>query len=249
MAVTIVVPICRRTLERDLIDETARISYAGAEFRRRRNDARSRTDAALREFGGLLWRRTRRTYRDRAACRGSRSAFARARYALRGLRRGMDLRRHRGAFAGYRDGQTRRFSMFHALLLRIVPWNGPEEWCLSIAREDGDAGFTSWRLYTEVRQRNDLFQDGPRAGGWITCGCDGRPDRLDSAQTRVISGQHCGCSTFRPAIGALHRRRRTIARRRGIRGGNHLRLWGQRVDSDPGVVGRKMIFDDKPLDL
>src|SRR5215471_14135768 len=149
----------RRILDRQLDDEiAAHLALQEAEFRASGMPAEAARAKALREFGGVT--QTREEYRERRGLSWI-DIFARdIQYALRGLRRNPGFTAAAVLSLAIGIGaNTAIFSMFRALLLRMLPVARPEE-LVSLYRTGGwGRGFTSWPFYLTLRDRHDLFQD------------------------------------------------------------------------------------------
>src|SRR5664279_1806642 len=144
-------------LERELNEEIGiHLAMQEEEFRKRGMDPAAAHAAALREFGGVT--QTREEVRDRRGVPWLESAARDLRYGLRGLRRtpGFTAAAVLSLALGI-GANTAIFSLFHTLMLRLLPVERPHE-LVSLYRTGGWAkGFVSYPLFQEVAKRNDLF--------------------------------------------------------------------------------------------
>src|SRR5436305_11269351 len=146
-----------RRMERELSAEIeAHLSMQEAEFRERGLSPAEAHAAARREFGGVA--QAMEDYRERRGLPWLESFARDARYAVRGLW-------HNPGFAAAAvislalgiGANTAIFSLFHALMLRLLPVERPQE-LVSLYRTGGwGKGFVSYPLYQEIAKRSDLF--------------------------------------------------------------------------------------------
>jgi hypothetical protein len=126
------------------------------EFRRRgMNQAEARA-AARREFGGVAL--AKEAYRDQRGFPRLEIFVKDARYALRGLRRSPGFTAAAVLSLALGIGaNTAIFSLFHTLMLRMLPVAHPEQ-LISINRTGGwGVGTVSEPLYRQIAGRTDLF--------------------------------------------------------------------------------------------
>src|SRR5580704_10802397 len=144
-------------LDRELDEEiAAHLAMQEEEFRQRGMSAAEARAAARREFGGVA--QTAEFYRERRGLPWIETVARDVRDALRGMKRnpGFTLAAVLSLALGI-GANTAIFSMYHALLLRMLPVAHPEE-LVTLYRTGGwGRGFCSYPLYLEVQQRSDLF--------------------------------------------------------------------------------------------
>ncbi|MCX6631889.1 MAG: hypothetical protein NTW28_30135, partial [Candidatus Solibacter sp.] len=112
--------------------------------------------AALREFGGVA--QAKEDYRDRRGVPWLESTARDLRYALRGLRRtpGFTIAAILSLALGI-GANTAIFSLFHTLMLRLLPVARPHE-LVSLYQTGGwIKGPMSYPLFQEIAKRRDLF--------------------------------------------------------------------------------------------
>src|ERR1035441_3859937 len=145
------------SLDQDLDDEiAAHLAMQEEEFRQRGMSAAAARAAARREFGGVA--QTAETYRERRSLPWLDSAAKDLRYALRGLRRNPGFTAAAVLSLALGIGaNTAIFSMYHALLLRMLPVSHPEQLVTLYRTGAWGTGICSYPLYQEIRKRSDLF--------------------------------------------------------------------------------------------
>ena len=146
-----------RRIEQDLRAEIdAHLAMQEAEFRERGMDPATAHTAALREFGGVA--QAMEDYRERRGLPLLEAAARDARYAVRGLRQNPGFTAAAVLSLALGIGaNTAIFSLFHALMLRLLPVARPQE-LLSMYRTGGwGKGFVSYPLHLEIAGRTDLF--------------------------------------------------------------------------------------------
>src|SRR5215831_10967198 len=122
--------------DRELDDEIANhLAMQEEEFRRSGMDANSARLAALRQFGGVT--QTREAYRAQRGLPWLEIAAKDVRFALRGLRRNPGFTAAAVLSLALGIGaNTAIFSLFHALMLRLLPVSRPQE-LVSLYRTGG----------------------------------------------------------------------------------------------------------------
>jgi putative ABC transport system permease protein len=139
------------------------------------------------------------------------------------------------------------FSIVNAVLLRPLPYDEPERIVLVYNRfpaKELDQAPVSGHELIDVRDRNRAFERvaalTPR---YLNLSGDGEPERLVGARASASLFPLLG---VRPALG------RTFSPEEDTFGKNDVvvlsyDLWRQRFGGDPGVIGRKLIFDGQPF--
>src|ERR1017187_8326530 len=144
-------------LERDLNEEIGiHLALQEEEFRRQGMGPAAARAAALREFGGVA--PAKEEHLDRLRVPWLETAVRDLRYGLRGLRRtpGFTLAAVLSLAPGI-GANTAIFSLFHTLMLRLLPVERPQE-LVSLYRTGGwGKGAVSYPLFQEIAKRNDLF--------------------------------------------------------------------------------------------
>jgi predicted permease len=217
------------------------------EFRRRgMNQAEARA-AARREFGGVAL--AKEAYRDQRGFPRLEIFVKDARYALRGLRRSPGFTAAAVLSLALGIGaNTAIFSLFHTLMLRMLPVAHPEQ-LISINRTGGwGVGTVSEPLYRQIAGRTDLFSGviasnrvqkvrfRPRTG-----------DREEYAQREYVSGNYFRVLGVQPVMGRLF-----SAEDNRVPGGHPLAvlsydLWRNHFGADPAALGRTVLVDQQPL--
>src|SRR5580704_16393658 len=142
-------------LDRDLDEEiAAHLAMQEEEFRQRGMTAAQARAAARREFGGVA--QTAEAYREARGLPWIETSVQDLRYALRGLKRNPGFTAAAVLSLALGIGaNTAIFSMYHALLLRMLPVAHPEE-LVTLYRTGGwGTGICSYPLYLEIRKRSD----------------------------------------------------------------------------------------------
>ena len=124
-------------------------------------------------------------------CRGSNRGAVSA-YAARGLARNPGFTAAAVFSLALGIGaNTAVFSMFHSLMLRMLPVARPAELAESDRTGGWGRGFTSYPLYLEIRKRSDLFQGVlARSGVAKVRFRAGASDRLENVQREFASGNY-----------------------------------------------------------
>jgi len=237
-------------LDRDLDDEiAAHLAMQEEEFRQRGMSAPEARAAARREFGGVA--QTAEVYRENRGLPWLDTAAKDIRYAARGLRRNPGFTAAAVLSLALGIGaNTAIFSMYHALLLRMLPVSHPEQ-LVTLYRTGGwGRGFSSYPLYLEIRKRNDLFS---AVFGRSTV--DKAPfraangDRPETAQVELVTGNYFAALGVAPAIGRLF----TDDDNRTPKGHPLAVLsydfWKRRFGGDPAVLGQTVTVDKDRLTI
>ena len=236
----------RGRLDRELSEEIgAHLALQEEEFRRQGMDPVAARAAARRAFGGVA--QTSEAYRDRRGIPWLEIAAKDVRYALRGLRRNPGFTAAAIISLALGIGaNTAIFSLFHALMLRMLPVARPGE-LVALNRTGWGRGYCSYPLYLELVKRRDLFS-GVLARSRVEkvryTPPGGRPQ---FTQREFVSGNYFSVLGVAPALGRLF----TDADNR-VPQGHPLAVltydfWRDRFGSDPGVLGRTLLVDEQPL--
>jgi len=239
----------RRTrLDGELDEEVAvHLQMMEDAFRRRgMNEAEARA-AALREFGGVA--HAKEAYRDQRGFAWIEIFLKDVRYALRGLRRSPGFTAAAVISLALGIGaNTAIFSLFHTLMLRMLPVAHAEQ-LIAIHRTGGwGAGTISEPLYRLIAGRTDLFNGVVAFSGFGKVRFTAHSgDRDEYVQRDFASGNYFQALGIQPAIGRLF----TPADNR-VPGAHPLAvigydLWRNRFGADPGVLGRRIMVDEEPL--
>ena len=237
-----------KRLEGELREEIdAHLAMQEEEFRGRGMDPKAARAAALREFGGVT--QAEEDYRERRGIPWLESTARDVRYGLRGLRRSPGFTAAAVLSLALGIGaNTAIFSLFHALMLRMLPVARPQE-LVSLYQTGGwFEGYSSYPLYQELAQRSDLFNGVIARTGVARVRFCPRPGaREQFAQREFVSGNYFEVLGIAPALGRLFTREddRTP-------GGHPVAVlsydqWRNRYGGDPAVVGAKILVDEQPL--
>ena len=153
----------------------------------------------------MALRRPRRTTATVAAVPGLRAIAQDVRYAVRGLRHSPGFTAAAVLSLALGIGaNTAIFSLFHALMLRLLPVENPQE-LVSLYRTGGwGRGFVSYPLFQEVAKRTDLFTGVVARTGIGKVRFTPRPgDRGEFTQREFVSGNYFHVLGVTPAIGRL----------------------------------------------
>ncbi len=235
-------------LDRELDEEIrTHLAMQEEEFRRAGMSAGAARLAALREFGGVA--RIAETYRERRGLPWLESAARDLRYALRGLRRspGFTLAAVLSLALGI-GANTAVFSLFHTLMLRMLPVADPAG-LVTLYRTGGwGKGFTSYPLYLELRHRKDLFQDVAARNGVYKVRLQATAgDRVEMVSRELVSGTYFALLGVRPLLGRVFTdedNRVPQAHPLAILSYDY---WRNRFSGDPAILGRTLIVDEQPL--
>src|ERR1022692_4773461 len=231
-------------LDRDLEDEiAAHLAMQEEEFRQRGMSAA----AARREFGGVA--QTAEVYRERRSLPWLDSAAKDLRYALRGLRRNPGFTTAAVLSLALGIGaNTAIFSMYHALLLRMLPVSHPEQLVTLYRTGAWGTGICSYPLYQEIRKRSDLFSGVVgRSGIDKAAFRAGNGDRPETVQVEFVTGNYFSTLGVAPTIGRVFRDDDNVTPH-----GHPLALlsydfWKRRFGGDPAVLGQTVTVDKDRL--
>ena len=238
----------RARLDRELREEIeAHLAMQEEAFRRQGMTAEAARLAARREFGGVT--QTIENYRERRGIGWIESSMADLRYAMRGLRRNP-------AFAAAAilslalgiGANTAIFSLYHALMLRLLPVERPQQ-IVSLYRTGGwGLGYASYPLFLEIRKRTDLFDDvAARSGVEKVRFSAGANGRLETAQRELVSGNYFRMLGVAPAIGRVFTdddNRTPHAHPLAVLSYD---FWQRRFGGDTAVLGRTLTVAEQPL--
>jgi len=217
------------------------------EFRRRGMSEAEARAAARREFGGVA--HAKEAYRDQRGFPWLESFAKDVRYALRGLRRSPGFTAAAVVSLALGIGaNTAIFSLFHTLMLRMLPVEHPEQ-LVAIHRTGGwGTGTVSLPLYRQIAGRADLFNGVLATNGVSKVRFVAAPGGLEEfAQREYVSGNYFQVLGIQPVIGRLF-----TGEDNRVPGGHPLAvigydLWRNRFGEDPALVGRNVIVDEQSL--
>ena len=238
----------RRRVERELDDEIAsHLAMQEDEFRLKGMSPAAARAAALREFGGVA--QAKEDYRERRGGAALETFAQDVRYALRGLRRAPGFTAAAVISLALGIGANSAvFSLFHALMLRLLPVHNPQE-LVSLYRTGGwGRGFVSYPLYREVAKRTDLFSGVVGRTGVAKVRFTPRPgSREEFTQREFVTGNYFQVLGVAPVIG------RVFTEDDNRTPGAHpvavlsYDLWNSRYGADPAVLGAKIVVDEQPF--
>jgi predicted permease len=237
----------RRRMDRDLEEEiAAHLALQEQVFRQAGMDPRQAREAALREFGGVT--QTTEIYRERRGIAWLENLAKDLRHSIRGLRRdrGFAAAAVISLALGI-GGNTAVFSLFHALLLRMLPVERPEE-LVTFHRTGAWGSGVSYPFYLEVQKRSDLFQ-GVVARSDIGSAPLVAGERSQPVQREYVSGDYFHMLGVPAALG------RVLAEADNVTPHAHPvavlshDFWMNRFGGDPNVVGRRIVLGDEPLTI
>src|SRR5208283_4509105 len=148
----------RTRLDGELDEEVAlHLQLMEEEYRRGGMSETAARAAARREFGGVA--HTKEAYRDQRGFAWIESFAKDVRYALRGLRRSPGFAAAAVVSLALGIGaNTAIFSLFHALMLRMLPVARPAELVDLYQTGGWIDGHSSYPLYRQIAGRTDLFE-------------------------------------------------------------------------------------------
>jgi predicted permease len=238
----------RRRLDRELDEEiAAHLVLQEEEFRSRGMSPAAARAAARREFGGVA--QAKEDYRDRRGGAGLEAMAQDVRYALRGLRHSPGFTAAAVISIALGIGaNTAVFSLFHALMLRLLPVERPQE-LVSLYRTGGwGKGLVSYPLFEEIAKRRDLFTGVAARTSTGKVRFTPRPgDREEFTQREFVSGNYFQVLGVAPAIGRLFTEddnRTPGAHPVAVLGYD---LWRNRYGGDPAILGGKILVDEQPF--
>ena len=235
-------------MERDLQSEIdSHLAMQEAEFRDRGLSPDAARAAARREFGGVA--QAMEDYRERRGLPWLETLARDARYTLRGLMRNPGFTAAAVLSLALGIGaNTAVFSLFHALMLRMLPVERPAELVTLYKKGGWGIGTSSYPLYEEIAKRADLFSGVAARTSPVKVRFTPRPGaREEYARREFVSGSYFGVLGVQPALGRL------IGRDDDRTPGAHpvavvsYDFWRSRYDSDPAIVGAKIVVGEQPL--
>ncbi|MGO9615182.1 MAG: ABC transporter permease [Bryobacteraceae bacterium] len=203
--------------------------------------------AARREFGGVAL--AKEAYRDQRGFPWIESFAKDVSYALRGLRRSPGFTAAVVISLALGIGaNTAIFSLFHTLMLRMLPVAHPEQ-LVSIRSAGGwRTGNVSLPLYREIAARADLFNGVIATTGARKVAFTPRPGgRGEYTQVEYVSGNYFQVLGIQPVIGRLF-----TGEDNRVPGGHPLvvlsyDVWRTYYGADPAVLGRTVLADGQQL--
>jgi predicted permease len=237
-----------RRLEQDLQDEfDHHLALIEAELRATGMDAPSARAEARRQFGSVA--QTQEVYRERRGVPWIETSLRDIRYGLRGLgrNRGFTAAAVLSLALGI-GANTAVFSLFYALMLRMLPVARPHELVYLFMTGNRSAGYLSSGLYKELAGHKELFAGVVvrNAGGRTSfrTAPEGQPV---AARSESVSANYFEVLGVPPAIGRYFtdEETHTIAPQRPVVLGYD--LWRNRFGADPKVLGRTLYTESKPL--
>ena len=237
-----------RRLERELNQEIeTHLAMQEEEFRRQGMDAAAARAAALRQFGGVA--QTKEDYRERRGVPWVEATARDLRYALRGLRHSPGFTAAAVLSLALGIGaNTAIFSLFHALMLRLLPVSRPQE-LVNLYRTGGwGKGYCSYPLYEGIAARRDLFTGVIGRNAVTKVRFALRPGaRGQFAYREFVTGNYFQVLGVKPALGRLF-----TDGDNSTPGGHPVAvlsydLWRTRYGADPAVLGSTVLVDEQPL--
>ena len=236
-----------RRLDRDLDDEVGfHISMLEDEYRAKGMDPRAARNAARRDFGGAA--QAKEAYRDGRGLPWMETLDKDIRYALRGLRRSPGFTAAAVLSLALGIGaNTAIFSMFHTLMMRMLPVSNPQQLVLMYRTGAWGRGFSSYPLYREIAKRTDLFSGVLARSGIekVRFGSGGQ----ETVWREFVSGNYFSLLGVRPAIGRVFTdddNRTPHAHPLAVL---NYDFWQSRFGGDSGVLGRKLLVDNQSLTI
>ena len=228
-------------LERDLEEEIAsHLAMQEEEFRQRGMSPQAARAAARREFGGVA--QTAELYREHRGLPWLETAVRDVRYALRGLARNPGFTTAAVLSLALGIGaNTAIFSMYHALLLRLLPVAHPEE-LVTLYRTGGwGRGIASYPLYLEIGRRSDLFSGvAGRASVEKVSFRAGDGGLPETAQAELVTGNYFAVLGIAPALGRLFTEDDNRIPHAHPLAVLSFDFWRRRFGGDPTVLGRSI---------
>ena len=142
---------------------------------------------------------------------------------------------------------TAVFSMYHSLMLRLLPVSNPGE-LVNLDRTGGwGRGFTSYPLYLEIRKCGDLFQGViARSGMNQVRFRAGAPDRMETVQREYASGNYFAVLGVGATLGHLFTEADDRTPHAHPVAVLTFDFWNSRF-APSAVLGRILIVDGQPL--
>jgi predicted permease len=235
-------------LDRELSDEIeVHLAMQEAEFQQQGMDPSAARRAARREFGGVA--QTQETYRERRGIAWIETAAKDLRYALRGLSRSPGFTAAAVLSLALGIGaNTAIFSLFHTLMLQMLPVTQPQQLVTLYRTGAWGRGFSSYPLYLEIQKRTDLFQGVVARGSVEKVPFRyGQGDRPETAQREFVSGNYFAVLGVAPAIGRLLTDADNRTPHAHPLAVLNYDFWRSRFNADPGVLGQIVVVNDVPL--
>jgi len=235
-------------LDRELDDEVSfHLQMLAEQFRARGMNESEARAAARRELGGEA--HVKETYRGERGLPWLETAARDGRYALRGLRRSPGFAAAAVLSLALGIGaNTAIFSLFHALMLHMLPVARPME-LVDLYKTGGwISGHCSYPLYQEVAKRTDLFQGVMARADVARVRFRERPNARENFTLReFVSGNYFELLGVKAALGRVFTQDDDR-----VPGGHPLAVlsydcWRNRYGADPAVVGSTVLVDEKPL--
>jgi hypothetical protein len=236
-----------RRMDRELDEvRAAHLALQEREFRRAGMDERTAREAALREFGGVA--QTAELYRERRGIPWIETLAKDVRHAARGLRRdkGFAAAAILSLAIGI-GGNTAIFSLFHAMLLRMLPVARPAE-LVAFNRTGAWGRGVSYRFYLDLQKRSDLFQ-GVVARSDIGEVRLAIGDSHERARREYVSGNYFGVLGVGAAAGRVLGERDNVTPHAHPVAVLSYDFWMNRFGGDPKVVGQGIVLGEQPLTI
>jgi predicted permease len=223
-------------LERELRDEIANhLAMQEEEFRRAGMTPEAARSAALREFGGVA--QAAEEYREQRGLSWIEVLLHETRYALRALARnpGFTAAAILSLALGI-GANTAIFSLFQALMLRMLPVAQARELVYLFQTGAGDAGYVSPSLYLELTRRTDLF-----TGVLARRSSRIRPEASTTINAEQVTTNFFDVLGVQPALGIYFANGQT-----GVAVISY-RYWQTRYNADPTILGRDLALESGKL--
>jgi predicted permease len=237
-----------RRLERELNEEIAtHLAMQEEEFRRGGMCPEDAHHAALREFGGVAY--TAEVYREQRGIPWIESTARDIRYAARGLLHSPGFTAAAVLSLALGIGaNTAIFSLFHTLMLRMLPVKHPEQLVQMLTKGGWSSGTSSYPLYLDLRKRTDVFRDvAARTYVSKTRFEPSNGARTEIVERELVTGNYFSMLGVSPALGRLF----TDDDNRVPHGHPVAVLsydfWRNRFGGEPSMIGRTLIVDEIPL--
>jgi predicted permease len=236
-----------RRLDRELSEELEiHLAMQAEEFRGQGMEPTAARAAALREFGGVL--QTQEAYRERRGVAWLESTAKDVRYALRGLRRNPGFTAAAVISLALGIGaNTAIFSLFHTLMMRMLPVARPQELVTLYKTGGWGQGYTSYPLYLELAERSDLFNSVAARTGVAKVRFTLAGGQAQFTQREFVSGNYFDVLGVGPALGRLFNDDDNRVPGRHPLAVLSYDFWRNRFGADPGVLGRTLLVDEQLL--
>jgi predicted permease len=236
-----------KRLDRELAEEIeVHLAMQEAEFQQKGMGAEAARRAARREFGGVA--QIQESYRERRGLPWVETAMQDLGYALRGLRQSPGF----AAAAVFSlalgiGANTAIFSLFHALMLQMLPVAHPGE-LVSMGRRGGWGRGNSYPLYLDIQKRGDLFQGAiARSAVMKVAFHSGSAGSPETVQREFVSGNYFSVLGVVPAVGRLLTDADNRTPHAHPLAVLNYDFWRSRFGADPKVLGRSVVVDGDPL--